>query len=218
MSSVLQLRQRIDSLSEDIIRHQAVLKDLENKRSAARNELNSILDPMSTSRVPLEISSEILLQSLSEVPTLGELSALAVVSRLWRAVALSTTFLWNAICDEGILPARFPQPLSLWLQRGTGFPLSVSLRHHTTETLPSTFAVLKEHAHRVEKLELHGGRELGKFGLNAYPFPGLKSLTIDAPNTRSMALRLENNSSPIYAAHPTHVIRISHVLKCIIYS
>ncbi|KAJ7607940.1 hypothetical protein FB45DRAFT_1011155 [Roridomyces roridus] len=182
MSSVLQLRQRIDSLSEDIIRRQDVLRDLENKRSAARSELNSILDPMS--RMPLEISSEILLQSISETPTLEELSVFTRVSHSWRAAALGTTSMWNTIRDEGIPPARFPQAMSLWLQRGKALPLSLSIRRHTTDTFPPNFAVLKEHALRVEKLELHGGSEFERFRLDNYPFLGLKSLTIDAPYTR----------------------------------
>ncbi|KAJ7605015.1 hypothetical protein FB45DRAFT_1012893 [Roridomyces roridus] len=177
MSSLAELRQRIQLLSDAVVRQREVLRDLEQQHSAAQGELNYILDPMT--RLPLEISSDILLQSVPNPPSLATLSVFPRVSRAWRAISLATPALWTGISDAGIPPSKFPKVLGLWLARGRGSPISLSLCDLDTDTVAATFAALKDDAERVEKLDIFAGGALSTFRLPHYPFVGLKSITLD---------------------------------------
>ncbi|KAJ7607942.1 hypothetical protein FB45DRAFT_1067680 [Roridomyces roridus] len=174
MPFVHELRQRIQSLSEAISRQREVLKDLEQQYSAAQTELNASLDPMA--RLPFELSSDILRQSLLEPTTWESLMALIRVSRAWREVALAIPSLWTTISDQGIRPLAFPKLLDIWVARGQDSPFSLSLRHMSSAAFDNTFAALEKYANRVEKLDLWAG--LG-FRLPQTPFVALSSLTID---------------------------------------
>ncbi|KAJ7605017.1 hypothetical protein FB45DRAFT_1069717 [Roridomyces roridus] len=176
MSSAAELRQRIQSLSDAVARQREILRDLVQQHSVAQGQLNSILDPMT--RLPLEISSEILLQSLPKPPTLATLSVFPRVSRAWRAIALATPTLWTTIRDEGIPPSKFPKVLGLWLARGRGFPISLSVRNLSTDTFPTTFAALKHDAQRIETMEWFIGPTLETSQSLDYGFAGLKSFTL----------------------------------------
>ncbi|KAJ7080465.1 hypothetical protein C8R44DRAFT_824276 [Mycena epipterygia] len=66
MASATELRTRIADLSSTIEHQKQILKDLENSRSDARRDLNSLLDPMA--RMPLEILSDIFMQCLPVTP------------------------------------------------------------------------------------------------------------------------------------------------------
>ncbi|KAJ7482833.1 hypothetical protein B0H11DRAFT_1658344, partial [Mycena galericulata] len=88
---------RIDKLSSEIARQRDILRDLENQKSAAQGELNTILDPMS--RLPLEISSDIMLRCLP-TSTTAKASPRAApmiflnICRAWSNIALATPSLW----------------------------------------------------------------------------------------------------------------------------
>ncbi|KAJ7607926.1 hypothetical protein FB45DRAFT_1130633 [Roridomyces roridus] len=160
----------------ELQRQQDVLVELESQHRVTQSELNSLLDPMA--RLPVELSSDIL-RSISPSPTWKELSTITCVSRMWRSIALGTIFMWDTIRDDGIQPANFPQVFGLWLERGQSCSLSLALYRLATETTPGIFAAFRDHAYRVEKLDLHVGSRLPA-ALVDYPFVGLKSLTIDA--------------------------------------
>ncbi|KAJ7456789.1 hypothetical protein B0H11DRAFT_1739136, partial [Mycena galericulata] len=92
---VSEIHKRIDKLSSEIARQREILSDLENQKSAAQGELNTILDPMS--RLPLEISSDIMLRCLPTTTRADPLAAPMVflnICRSWRNIALATPALW----------------------------------------------------------------------------------------------------------------------------
>ncbi|KAJ7613014.1 hypothetical protein FB45DRAFT_938768 [Roridomyces roridus] len=99
-SSVHELRVRIGAVEDVIERQQEVLRDLERQRSNIQTELNALLDPMA--RLPPEISSEILLQSMSTTRTWDFMNTVLRVCRSWHDLALATPSLWSTITDRGI--------------------------------------------------------------------------------------------------------------------
>ncbi|KAJ6482996.1 hypothetical protein DFH09DRAFT_990945, partial [Mycena vulgaris] len=96
--SVKELELRIDNLSTEIDRQKEVLKHLESSRSATQRQLNTIRDPMA--RLPLEVSSEIFMQSLPARPGPQASDAPLLflnICNAWVDIALSTPALWAAI-------------------------------------------------------------------------------------------------------------------------
>ncbi|KAJ7827993.1 hypothetical protein B0H13DRAFT_304412 [Mycena leptocephala] len=91
MSGVEALRARIDKLSTEINMQTELLKKLQHDKSLVQRQLNAVLDPVA--RLPVEISSEIFLQSL---PILIEPDArhaamlLLNICNSWTSIALST--------------------------------------------------------------------------------------------------------------------------------
>ncbi|KAJ7666909.1 hypothetical protein DFH06DRAFT_984051, partial [Mycena polygramma] len=130
MSSVERLRARVAELSNAIRLQKEVLKNLEKDKSSAQRELNALLDPMA--RIPLEISSEIFLQSLpcfpERKPNVENAPVLLLrICHAWRNVALLTPQLWSGI--QLIFPRTpgFNEGVQTWLHRASNRPLSISL-------------------------------------------------------------------------------------------
>ncbi|KAJ7464718.1 hypothetical protein B0H11DRAFT_2050925 [Mycena galericulata] len=166
-----------------------VLVDLENQRSAVQSDLNCILDPMA--HLPVEISSDIFIRCLPSPPSFNPLQAPTIflsVCRLWSNIALSTPSLWAAIGDGDVPVANFQKFFDLWLSRARGFPLSLALetslidKRAPTPVVGAVQTMVKQQAHRVQKLELnlYWGGELKQI---IAPFTSLKSLTIGATGT-----------------------------------
>ncbi|KAJ7328941.1 hypothetical protein DFH08DRAFT_1084414 [Mycena albidolilacea] len=65
-SKRLVLRPRIEELSSEILLQKELLKKLEHDKILVKRELNAVADPVA--RLPLELSSEIFLQSLDPLP------------------------------------------------------------------------------------------------------------------------------------------------------
>ncbi|KAJ7208429.1 hypothetical protein B0H12DRAFT_1242995 [Mycena haematopus] len=90
---VPELRARIMELDTEINLQMEVVKKLQHDKSLVQRQLNAVLDPIA--HLPLEICSEIFLQSLSEssfarlgpshLPTL-----LLNICHAWSAIAIST--------------------------------------------------------------------------------------------------------------------------------
>ncbi|KAJ7302070.1 hypothetical protein DFH08DRAFT_723533, partial [Mycena albidolilacea] len=92
-----ELRARIVELDTEIRRQRdsEVLKDLECDRSLVRRQLNARIDPVA--RLPVEISSEIFIQSLPPFPQPGAIHIpmlLLNICNTWRDIALSTPSFW----------------------------------------------------------------------------------------------------------------------------
>ncbi|KAJ6558206.1 hypothetical protein B0H19DRAFT_1150372 [Mycena capillaripes] len=129
MSGAQELRARIEKLSFEIDLQKEVLTKLEREKSLAQRQLNTVLDPMA--RLPLEISSEIFLQSLPAFPEHGivQLPMLFLkVCNFWTDIALSTPALWANIYIVFPPAKDFKKVLSIWFQRAGNRPLSISLR------------------------------------------------------------------------------------------
>ncbi|KAJ6453150.1 hypothetical protein C8R45DRAFT_636593 [Mycena sanguinolenta] len=149
MSSAPVLRARIDELSLAIEHQKQILRDLETRRSDARRNLNAILDPMA--RLPVEISSEILVRCLPDSPRahpgIAPLLFLGICHR-WTDIALTTPSLWTSLHWRSIADAV---NLDMWLQRARGLPLSIRLHG---DLRPDAVAVMKEHAPHLRVLTL----------------------------------------------------------------
>ncbi|KAJ7640369.1 hypothetical protein DFH06DRAFT_1301961 [Mycena polygramma] len=158
MSSVEELRARIAKLSIEVDLQKEVLKNLEKDKSLAQRQLNAFLDPVA--RLPLEISSDIFLQSLP--PHRSEPGARKVpmlllnVSNTWTDIALSTPALWTSMhivfpCAKG-----FEECVKSWIPRARNQPLSISLRGPAD---PGDFdsavrTIIWQHSRQLQRLEL----------------------------------------------------------------
>ncbi|KAJ6544579.1 hypothetical protein DFH09DRAFT_1040861, partial [Mycena vulgaris] len=175
MASVTALRARLEELSAAITRQKDVLKALEQTRSGIRADLNAILDPMT--RLPLEISSDILMRSIPTIPQPHPSRAPLIflkICHLWRNIALSTPSLWAAIRIDSFRAGEAKKLFEAWIIRARTHPLTISLRGTLD---PGTEVLLNQHAHRLQNLELYleSGEELEKITIR---FPYLRSLKI----------------------------------------
>ncbi|KAJ7787108.1 hypothetical protein B0H14DRAFT_3893292 [Mycena olivaceomarginata] len=106
-----------------------LLKKLEQDRSLARRQLNAVMDPVA--RLPLEISSEIFLQTLGPSPLKPGARHVPMLPlnfwNGWTTIALSTPTLWTAIRIDFARTNGLIQALPLWFERGRNRPVSLSL-------------------------------------------------------------------------------------------
>ncbi|KAJ7666926.1 hypothetical protein DFH06DRAFT_952749, partial [Mycena polygramma] len=89
---------RIAMLSTEIDVQKNVLKNLEKEKSLVQRQLNSALDPVA--RLPLEVSSEIFLQSLPPFPKTGAEYVPMLflnICHAWTDIALYKPELWAEI-------------------------------------------------------------------------------------------------------------------------
>ncbi|KAF7361431.1 F-box domain-containing protein [Mycena sanguinolenta] len=197
--SVEQLRARIAKLDTEIELQKELLKKLEHDKILARRQLNSVLDPVA--RLPLEISSEIFLQSLEPFPMLGVRRVpgpmlLLNICHAWTKIALSTPALWATIymglpCGIGL-----KEILPIWLERACNRPLSISLEGIEAEKVDEEVAaIIRRHGHQLKHLELFvEPKEDELDGSILGPLSSLETLTIRCPEqwvlTRHCVLEL----------------------------
>lgn len=163
---IQKLRARIDELSSEIDAQKAVLKKLEKDKSLVQGQLNAALDPVA--RLPLEISSEIFLQTLdpSPVPEPGACHAsmlLLNVCNTWNTIARSTPSLWTTIridfpCADGLVHA-----LPLWFERARNCPVSLFLHGNlSAATFDADVSdIIWEHGGQLKHLEIFDDFEGG---------------------------------------------------------
>ncbi|KAF7361521.1 F-box domain-containing protein [Mycena sanguinolenta] len=128
------LRARIAKLDSEIAvkTDLEVLKKLGQEKSLASRQLNAILDPVE--RLPVEISSEIFLQSIHQpFPRPGARHQapmlLLHICSAWTTIALTVPALWASI-EIIFHAAKDLNALRIWFQRARQSPLSVSLWGH----------------------------------------------------------------------------------------
>ncbi|KAJ7704959.1 hypothetical protein B0H17DRAFT_1038885 [Mycena rosella] len=175
MAFVATLRTRLEELSSAISRQKEVLKSLEQTRSDVQRDLNAILDPMA--RLPLEISSDILMRSIPAISLPHSSRAPLVflkICHLWSHIALSTPALWAAIRIDSSRAREFNKFFETWIIRARTHPLTISLRGSLDDGIQD---LLKHHARRLQNLELYldSGEPLENLTLE---LSSLKSLTI----------------------------------------
>ncbi|KAJ7456754.1 hypothetical protein B0H11DRAFT_2065325 [Mycena galericulata] len=177
--TVAKLRSRIEEISSAVDRQKAVLRDLENQRSAIQEELNSILDPIS--RLPLEISSHILTCCLlqhAQRPSPRDAPLLFLnICRSWSAIALATPALWTGIHIGPPFSDDFGKLIDRWLARARARPLSFTLRG--PRMLPVVYALVDQYVDRLQTLELYlpSAHYLTKMA-ESRTFTALRTLTI----------------------------------------
>ncbi|KAJ7896263.1 hypothetical protein B0H14DRAFT_3124970 [Mycena olivaceomarginata] len=164
---IQKLRARIDELSSEIDVQKTVLKKLEKDKSLVQRQLNAALDPVA--RLPLEISSEIFLQTLdpSPVPEPGACHAsmlLLNVCNAWTTIARSTPSLWTTIrIDFPCATDSLVYALPLWFERTRNRPVSLFLHGNLS---PATFDadvsdIIWEHGGQLKHLEIFDDFEDG---------------------------------------------------------
>ncbi|KAJ7482942.1 hypothetical protein B0H11DRAFT_1207982 [Mycena galericulata] len=134
------------------------------------------------SRLPLEISSDIMLRCLPvTIPAADRHAAPMLflnVCHAWSNVALSTPSLWVAMRAKTTMSDDFRKLMDLWVARARTRPLSLSLHGSMDRMTPSLGTFLGRYLwRRVQTLELHlpFGNQLRRL---RGPFPGLHALTI----------------------------------------
>ncbi|KAJ7457960.1 hypothetical protein B0H11DRAFT_203451 [Mycena galericulata] len=153
MLSVDELEACIEKLSADIERQKKILKDLEHNKSLYQRQLNAARDPVA--RLPLEISSEIFLQSLPSLPEPGAHRVpmlLLNVCNAWSEIALSTPALWATIAVVFPRARGFQELLGMWLQRARSQPLSISFTNDFDDDVAD---VVWRHGQQIKHLELY---------------------------------------------------------------
>ncbi|KAF7375506.1 hypothetical protein MSAN_00438600 [Mycena sanguinolenta] len=128
--SIEALRVRIVTLDSEIELQKKLLKKLEKDRSLTQRQLNAALDPVA--RLPLEVSSEIFLQSLPASPG-GKKDVPIVllgICNAWTDIALATPRLWTTVRVRFPCGDDFAEVLPVWFQRAGNHPLSVSISLH----------------------------------------------------------------------------------------
>ncbi|KAJ7748737.1 hypothetical protein DFH07DRAFT_942180 [Mycena maculata] len=158
MSVAKDLEACIEKISADIELQKEVLKKLELSKILVQRQLNAVRDPVA--RLPLEISSEIFIQSLSLArPELGSQNIpmlLLNVCNAWANIAISTPRLWAAIHIDFPRAESFKQGLEAWLRRAGNCPLSISLSGTFD---PGVGGIIWRHVKRLKHLEVDLGED-----------------------------------------------------------
>ncbi|KAK6966804.1 hypothetical protein R3P38DRAFT_3511982 [Favolaschia claudopus] len=182
---------QIDELTRKIDVQKQLLRDLEEQRSQARRQLNSLHDPMA--RLPLEIQSHIFLcvdHTWDKPSTYPDNAPMVFVGvcRLWRHIALSTPRLWSTISMNN-LPRRacYAELCGKWMERAGTLPLSMSLEGSSLRLARSGIQdLVYQYRDRLESLTLKlDGTHTDVTGLGALvdvdgPFKALRKLTISS--------------------------------------
>ncbi|KAJ7174041.1 hypothetical protein C8R43DRAFT_914646, partial [Mycena crocata] len=187
MASETELRARVEEISSAIQLQKQILRDLEKSKSEAQGELNAILDPVT--RLPFDISSDIFLTCLTDVPAPNKHEAPLLflnVCRSWSNIAISTPALWTTVRVQCPRRPDFQELLELWFLRARARSLRLSLHSDPQTTLDyfyvdavdsSVVALMLKHANRMRHLDLYlpFGSKLKHITSS---FPCLKVLTI----------------------------------------
>ncbi|KAJ7666910.1 hypothetical protein DFH06DRAFT_1295044 [Mycena polygramma] len=210
MFGVENLRARVAELATamHLQRNSELLKAPGREKCLAQRELNAALDPLA--RLPLELSSEIFLQSLPSFPERKPSRYCAVYSGPVE---------WNQItfpCDPG-----FTEGVQAWLDRAANRPLSVSLCGPGSFDPGATDFVWR-HGQQLEHLDLCYQEEeadeydfiedVDLLGGNPGTLPLLRTLVIRGLTT----LRLEDDQG-YYGPQILDLLRLApNLVECTI--
>ncbi|KAF7361513.1 F-box domain-containing protein [Mycena sanguinolenta] len=133
---------------------QKVSEKLQRDKILVQRQLNAVRDPIA--RLPLELSSEIFLRSLSPFPKPGVSHApmlLLNVCNAWTDIALSTPDLWTAIQIEFPCTDDLAHLLPIWFLRARARPLSVFFRGDFWMWNPIVSSVIWRHGPQLGHLK-----------------------------------------------------------------
>ncbi|KAJ6465095.1 hypothetical protein C8R47DRAFT_1155630 [Mycena vitilis] len=191
--SVEELRARAAELSTEIELQKTLLKDLEKEKSSVLRKLNSVFDPVA--RLPLELSTEIFLQTLPIYPKAGVNHAPMLflnTCHAWAEIALSHPPLWASIGIDLPRAEGFDELLQIWFKRACNRFLSVSIRGFFDDKNVST--VIWQRGKQLKHLELCEDDDVSTQddedreemdltgGTTPAPLPSLETLTIRGGN------------------------------------
>ncbi|KAJ7646058.1 hypothetical protein DFH06DRAFT_1476633 [Mycena polygramma] len=152
--SAKSLRARIAQIAAEIDLQKKLLNQLEHDKSQVQHQLNAVLDPMA--RLPVELSSEIFLQSLPSLPEPGAPQPLLLLNicHAWTDIALFTPAIWADIHIPSPCTVGFTAVLPIWFRRARTRPLSIFLRLHRAEIDPDVAAIIWGHSQQLKHLEI----------------------------------------------------------------
>ncbi|KAJ7482803.1 hypothetical protein B0H11DRAFT_1206870 [Mycena galericulata] len=208
---VSEIRKSIDKLSSEIARQRDILRDLENQKSTAQGELNTILDPMS--RLPLEISSYIMLRCLPTSPTANPAAAPVVflnICRAWSNIALATPSLWTTMGMDTTMSDDYGRLIGLWVARAGTHPLTLSLCGSIYNETAALQTFLELYLwDRVQTLSVYfpSGNHLGELRVRG-PFPNLHSLTIGRDEDDAVRVDECDNDTRYYSRNASVCIQM----------
>ncbi|KAJ6583853.1 hypothetical protein DFH09DRAFT_1274959 [Mycena vulgaris] len=133
-----------------------ILRDLENARSDLQSDLNNIRESRPMARLPLEISSDIVVccvpydYILNPHPS-GSPMLLMRICPAWSKIVISTPLLWAAISVE-YRGHSFTELMELWLSCASSLPLSIALHGHLYSGVRG---LVHQHGNRIHDLELY---------------------------------------------------------------
>ncbi|KAJ7490877.1 hypothetical protein FB451DRAFT_1124443, partial [Mycena latifolia] len=212
VTSVAELEGHIDQLSADIARQKEVLKNLEQRKSAAQRQLNALRDPVAC--LPVDISSEIFIQCLipsSSAPRAQHAPLLLLdVCNAWTNIALSTPALWAVI--HLAQPMSNPESLlCTWLERAGNRALSISL---PTPLSTDIAAAIGSHVHQLQDLRIfHDEHDIRIIAAEG-PFLFLKRLTLIGVSSDSFFNSRVSDTLRIFCSCPNLVECILNNTYC----
>ncbi|KAF7302230.1 Ribosomal-protein-alanine acetyltransferase [Mycena indigotica] len=167
MTEAAALRVEIEELTRAITRQTKLLNEMQTKLDLLQEELRSIPYPILT--LPTEIISKICVHSLPTTGFCFQTDSAPIVhtriSRLWRAIAISTPALWTWV--RAWMPEKGWKNifglLDLWFSRSGDLPLAVNISGDLGWTKASTadgfFAILQKYSPRIRSLKLNMSSE-----------------------------------------------------------
>ncbi|KAJ7506862.1 hypothetical protein B0H11DRAFT_245434 [Mycena galericulata] len=207
---VSEIHERINKLSSEIARQRDILRDLENQKSAAQGELNTILDPMS--RLPLEISSDIMLRCFPTTPKVDPHAAPMIfldICRSWSNIALATPALWAAMPHvETAMSDDFGRLMGIWVARAGTHPLTLSLRgniYSETAALQTFLDLCLWDRVQTLSVSFPSGSQLGEFRVRG-SFPNLHALTIG--RNKDNSVRVDEWDDDYYSRNASDCIEM----------
>ncbi|KAJ6487227.1 hypothetical protein C8R47DRAFT_518539 [Mycena vitilis] len=179
-----ELLARIDELSLDVDAQKHILRDLENKRSKARIELNSIRDPLAG--LAVELAAQIFLHCLPTAAPKPDPRAVPMmllsVCHLWHNIAVSTPELWTRIRIDSSPTTEFDsERCEVWLGRTLALPLSFAI-HGVSD--PDIGTLVEQYGDRLKNLELVLS-DSGDLTWIEGPLPALTAMNIAAQTNDS---------------------------------
>jgi hypothetical protein len=152
MSIPEELRARIVELDIALNLQRELPRKLERDKSLVQRRLNAFLDPVAG--LPLEISSEISVQSLAPFPKPGTLHTPMLflnVCHAWSDIALATPTLWAGVHIVFPCARGFKEGLTVWLECARNRPLSVLLEGVFDHDIVS---IIWGHGQELQHLEI----------------------------------------------------------------
>ncbi|KAJ6477594.1 hypothetical protein C8R45DRAFT_1076848 [Mycena sanguinolenta] len=209
--SIDALRARIAAIDSEIELQKKLLEKLETDKIRVLHQLNAVVDPVA--RFPLEISSEIFLQSLPALSPTGKQdvpTGLLRICNAWTDIALSTPRLWTTVCIRFPCGDHCAEVLLNWFKRARNLPLSISisLRGRSINWNHCVSDVLWGHGGKLQHLEILDDDDFGPgddefdsdwdvdaFGLGAARtidlFGNAASLSLSLPSLQTLVIRCQ---------------------------
>ncbi|KAJ6477593.1 hypothetical protein C8R45DRAFT_363202 [Mycena sanguinolenta] len=208
--SVEALRAHIVTLDGEIELQKKFLKKLEEDRILALRQLNIALDPVA--RLPFEISSDILLQSLVASPSGEHWVVPTVLLRIctaWADIALATPALWTTVRIRFPCGDDLAAVLPIWFQRARNLPLTIliSICGFSKNWNNCVSDVLWRHAGQFQHLEILDDDDLVPDGNRRAIELFRDTTSVSLPLLQTLAIRCQDGVRKYRTSHIFRLLR-----------